>query len=193
MGYSVTWFAVPAQQGESFLARLALSATGETEEFPESQIVTATLDTGWLVLWYNSYDCPFLGDRELRELSKSFEIIHCLIEEHVMASSAELWSRGGRTWLISHRGDVRPMERHHEGLLPDCFSSIKAEMEAAQAAEDAEECEVDHLFEIPLKVAQTITGFKHDEACPRLPNKVFHVMQHAAPQRSLFDRLFGRG
>ncbi len=70
MGFAITWCAVPEAEGDAFLNRLGLLDTGETEEIPESLIGVARLDSGWRLLWYNEYDCPFLGESECREHSK---------------------------------------------------------------------------------------------------------------------------
>jgi hypothetical protein len=66
--------------------------TGETEEFPESLISVGKLDTGWRVIWYNEYGCPFLRPDSLSNLSINHDVLLCLVEEHAMASSSELWS-----------------------------------------------------------------------------------------------------
>jgi hypothetical protein len=55
MGWAITWCAVREENAEQFLNQLRLSPTGETEEFPESLISMAKLDTGWRVIWYNKY------------------------------------------------------------------------------------------------------------------------------------------
>jgi hypothetical protein len=89
MGFSITWVAVHEAGAPQLLERLALSPTGETEEFPESLISAAKLDTGWRVIWYNKYGCPFLRPEDLGELSKEQDVLLCLVEEHIMASSSE--------------------------------------------------------------------------------------------------------
>lgn len=90
MGFSITWCAVREEAGQAFLQKLGLSATGELEEVPESLISTARLDTGWRIVWYDGYECPFLRADDLHELSRNQDVLLCRIEEHVMASSCEL-------------------------------------------------------------------------------------------------------
>jgi hypothetical protein len=121
-------------------------AYGGSEEFPESLICIGKLDTGWRVLSHNKYGCPYLQRQDLARLSIDHDLLLCLIEEHVMASSAELWSKGVR----------------------------------------------DYIFEIPLKVAQTLVGLKHDESCPHLIGGRFEVMSRIAPKSNPLSRLFGR-
>lgn len=187
MGYAATWCAVSEEVADSFLQVLGLSATGATEEHPTSLITAAHLDTGWRVLWYNKHACPFLRPRDLQRLSSAASILVCRIEEHVMASSAEMWSGGLRTWWLSHQAEEDPGQLATEGELPQSFASIREKMERAQLADQGDE--VDYIFEIPLMVAQSVVGFKHDDGCPHLIGK-FQVLRRAAP-RGFLGRLFG--
>lgn len=191
MGYSVSWCAVPEEAAQKCFEKLGLSPTGATEEIPESLISSATLDTGWRVLWYNKYGCPFLRPSDLANLSKEHDVLLCLIEEHVMASSADLWSRGGREWWISHEGENGPKGLSFEGELPDCFASIRAEMESAQSAAGGDGAGVDYIFEVPLKVAQSVVGFKHDEDCPHVQGEGFVVLSKDSPKKTFIRKLFG--
>jgi len=163
MGFSVTWCAVPESSAEEFLNRVGLVLSGETEELPESLISAARLATGWRVIWYGEYTCPFLQPKDLARLSSSHDVLLCLVEEHVMASSSELWSGGTRKWWLSHEGEDGPKGLSVDGDPPTSFVGIRDEMEKLQQDEGGEEADVDYIFEIPLRVAQSIVGFKHDE------------------------------
>ena len=191
MGFSISWYAVREGSAQKLLDRLELSPTGETEEVPESLISTARLDTGWRILWYNEYDCPFLRPEDLGVISNDQEVLLCLVEEHVMASSSELWGGGKRRWRIGHLGEDGPKGLSVEGDVPECFASIKREMEDAQRAAGGDAAGVDHIFEIPLKVAQTLVGFKHDEACPHLTEEQFVVLSRPTSKEGLIAKLFG--
>jgi hypothetical protein len=187
MGFSITWCAVRDGNAQKVLDQLGLSPTGDTEDFPESLISTVTLDTGWRIIWYNEYECPFLRPEDLSVISNDQEVLMCLVEEHVMASSSELWRGGQRKWRISHEGEDGPTGLAAEGDLPDCFASIKREMDDAQSAAGGNAAGVDYIFEIPLKVAQTLVGFKHDE----VTQEQFVVLSRSAPKKGLIRRLFG--
>lgn len=191
MGFSVSWCAVPEEAAQKLFERLGLSPTGATEEIPESLISAVKLDTEWLVLWYNEYGCPFLGPKDLAALSKEHDVLLCLVEEHVMASSSELWSLGIRKWWISHEGENGPKGLSFEGELPGCFSSIRAEMEKTQSAAGGDEADADYIFEIPLKVAQSIVGFKHDEDCPHMQGERFVVLAKEGQKKGFMRKLFG--
>src|SRR5579859_682370 len=166
MWFSITWLAVREEASEKLLQSLGLSPTGETEEFPESLITTARLDTGWRVIWYNKYGCPFLQPQDLSRNSIDHDdVLLCLVEEHVMASSCEMWSGGKRKWWLSHEGESGPTGLSTEGELPVPFPAIRRDMEQLQTAE-GDNAGVDYIFDIPSKVAQALVGFKHDEECP---------------------------
>lgn len=191
MGFAISWCAVPESAAEGFLQRIGLVETGETEEIPESLISVARLDTGWRLLWYNEYDCPFLGERERQEHSRHHELLFCLVEEHCMANSAELWSEGSQKWWISHGGEDGPKGLDFSGNLPDVFQKVKAEMEEMQGKEGGDQADVDYLFEIPLLVARSLTGFKHDEAWHIVGNE-FRIMTKEVRPRGVFSRFFGK-
>ena len=192
MGFSITWCAVREENADSFLQQLGLTPTGETEEFPESLISTVALHTGWRVIWYNEYDCPFLRPQDLRELSKHTEVLLCLVEEHVMASSAEMWSNGKRKWWLSHEGEDGPSGIASEGELPQSFPAIRENLEQAQLAAGGADADVDYMFDIPLTMAVTLVGFRHDENIERLADGHFIVLSRKGdvPAGSFLKRLF---
>ena len=189
MGFAITWCAVREEHAQGLLDALGLSPTGETVELPDSPVSTARLDTGWSLLWINEYGAPLLAPDRLREISRERDVLLCLVEEHVMACSAEFWSGGKRTWWISHEGEDGPKGLDTDGALPECFASIRAEMAAMQQGV----ADVDYLFEIPLKVAETLVGFKHDENWPHVIGGRFEVLARPeAPKKGLLGKLFGR-
>jgi hypothetical protein len=190
MGFSITWCAIREDKSEQFFQRLGLAATGEVEEFPESLISIARLNTGWRVMWYNKYGCPFLQTGDLRRISLDQDVLLCSVEEHVMASSSEMWSYGKCQWRVSHEGENGPKGLSTDGVLPDSFPAIRNDMEKAQLAAGGDEAGVDYIFDIPLKLAQSLVGFKHDEACTHLLDKGFSVMSRTAPAAGLLRRLF---
>jgi hypothetical protein len=188
MGFAITWCGVREEHAPEVLEQLGLSPTAETEEFPEALVSAAKLSTGWRVIWYNEYGCPFLRPEDLARLSRNHDVLMCLVEEHVMASSSELWSSGQRKWWISHEGEDGPKGLSTDGTLPECFASIRSELEEAQRAEGGDDANVDYIFEIPLKVAQSIVGFKHDENCPHLTDEQFVVLTRRRPKTGLLSR-----
>jgi hypothetical protein len=193
MGFSITWFAFRASEGEALMRELRLAPTGETDDGPDSLIATARLKNGWQVLWYTKYGCRFLQEADLKRLSARSEIVRCLVEEHVMASSSELWSGGLRKWSLSHEGENGPRGLAVEGKPPACFPDVRREMETTQAAKGGDKAEVDYIFEIPLLVAKNIVGFKHDEQCDLMVEPTFSVLTRSGGEGpGLLTRLFGK-
>jgi hypothetical protein len=192
MGFAISWCAVPEASADGFLQRIGLVDTGETEEVPDSLIGVARLDVGWRLLWYNEYDCPFLGEAQRQKHSRHHDLLYCLVEEHCMASSSEFWSQGLRKWWISHEGVNGPKGLDFSGEPPDDFQQIKSEIEAAQMKAAVDKAHVDYIFEIPLRVAKSITGFKHDEICPHIVGNEFKIMRREVLQGGIFSRLFGK-
>lgn len=84
------------QAVEDLFSHLGLSTTGETEDDPESRFSSARLTTGWRLIWSNQYNCPVLT-KGLSTFAGHHDIVACQIEEHIMASSAELWTGGTRS------------------------------------------------------------------------------------------------
>lgn len=116
----------------------------------------------------------------------------CQIEEHVMASSAELWISGSRKWWLSHEGENEPKGLEADGELPQCFASIRAEMEGAQRAEGGDDADVDYIFDIPLKVSQALVGFKHDENYEPIIDGNFTVLSSEKSEKGFLSRVFGK-
>lgn len=191
MGFAVTWCAVREEAADQLLSHLGLAATGETEEDPESRFSCAKLTTGWRLIWSNEYGCPTLM-KGVSTFAGSYEVVACQIEEHVMASSAELWVNGTRKWWLSHEGEEGPKGLETDGALPDSFSAIRKEMEDAQVAEGGDDADVDYIFEIPLRVAQALVGFKHDENYEPVVEGAFAILSASKKAKGFLSRLFGK-
>lgn len=191
MGYSITWCAVREVAADKFLSHLGLSMTGESSDDPKSRFSTAKLSTGWRLVWSTRHDCPVLT-KELAAFSREHEVLLCRVEEHVMASAAELWVGGGRKWSISHEGEDGPKGLDTDGELPECFASIRDEMQDAQRAVGGDNADVDYIFEIPLKIAQTLVGFKHDESYESILESDFMVLSNGTSKKGFLSRLFQR-
>ena len=188
MGFSITWCAVRDGNAQKVLDQLGLSPTGEAEDVPESldfdrharhglahhlvQRVRMSVPAArgpWCHFgWPGSTDVPCRGARhgELREL----------------------WRGGTRQWWISHEGEDGPKGLATEGDLPDCFAAIRREMEDAQLAAGGDAAGVDHIFDIPLRVAQTLVGFRHDE----VTQEQFVVLSRSVPKKGLFGETIRR-
>ncbi|MEO0796669.1 MAG: hypothetical protein AAFX93_15985 [Verrucomicrobiota bacterium] len=192
MGFAITWCAVPQSVANDFFEKTGLVPTGLTEEIPESAVSIAHLDTGWSILWVNDFDCSFLKEAQRQKYSENHDLIVCQVEEHAMTSIAERWSKGACQWRIAHEGIDGPSGLETSGALPVDFSTIKVEMEDAQKTAGGDQADVDYIFEIPLLVAKSIVGFKHDEDCAHLIDNTFQVMERPHRKGGFWSRLLGK-
>ena len=132
---------------------------------------------GWYVIVANGCDHRFLKPSVLEPLSRSYRVVACSIEEHVMFSSAEEWVAGALAWRAVHVGENGPIHLKTSGALPPSFQSMADGLAAKQEAEGGKTAHVDYYFEIPLNAAKAITGFKHDENAPEVDYEKFDLLQ----------------
>jgi hypothetical protein len=100
------------------------------------------------------------------------------------------WSKGKSQLRLSHEGENGPKGLDIDGNPPESLTTIRKEMEALQLAEGGDKAGVDYLFEIPLEVAKSLVGFKHDEICAHLTGGRFEAMARAAATPGVFSRFF---
>jgi hypothetical protein len=151
MGYSLSWLAVRGKPMAKVLEELALRGTGRRDEVADAPMVGAELPGGWTVALVNDGD-DFVQEELAIRLSAGCEVITCLVEEHVMQSSAFAWKNGENVWAAVHdaqNGGAKHLEA--EGDFPAAFSAIR---------------EQDHMFDAPIDLAKAVTGFRHDQALP---------------------------
>lgn len=143
------------------------------------------LDTGWYLIVINENGQEIVGEKNLRHVSAACDIVAACIEEHVMVSSAEYWSNGVQAWAVSHASDLGATHLDEHGAFPAAYAGIKDGLLAQQKLGDA-----DYVFDIPLKLAEAIVGYKHDE-----PSRIeFEVLSKATKPSAggFLSRLFGR-
>src|SRR5579863_1349181 len=164
MGYAISWIAFEDKTAAEVAGLLGLSPSGEFDEVPRDMFSGARFGTGWYVVVIDKYGHKFVKARTLERVSTATGVIAATVEEHVMFSSAEAWKSGRLTWKITHEGENGPRNLKEQGSLPAEYSPIKTRLLAAQQEEDAGGREVDYFFDMPLDLAEAITGYKHDKA-----------------------------
>jgi hypothetical protein len=162
--------------------------TGRSEEVPESPYNAASLESGWELLWMERCDHEFIGEDWLRRLSAGCEVVAVSVEEHVMASVAEGWKDGRRLWRLVHESEQGQDHLEVAGTPPVDHRALMAnalEMKRKQGSDAA-----DHVFDVPLNVAKTLTGFKHDEGGP----DEFEILERVAKPGpgGFWGRRFGK-
>ncbi len=192
MGYSLSWLAVRQKNLSEVCGLLGLVNTGQTEEEPESDITAASLPNGWLLIVSNSSDLIFSGSKDLlKTASTGSECIACFVEEHVMCSDTECWRDGSFVWSVMHAADQGLMDLETKGKLPPQFTEISQRLIEQQKKAGGKDADVDYIFDIPLELAQSITGYKHDVS-PETP-LVFHTLTFKTPPKAkgFFRKILG--
>lgn len=113
-----------------------------------------------------------------------------------MFSEAAGWRDGRQEWRVTHRGEDGPMGLDVSGTPPSQFAAIRDDLSARQDAEGGAAAEVDFLFDIPVALAQSLTGFRHDEGGLDGEEIAFDVLEFkegpATAKKSWFKRLTAR-
>ena len=187
MGFRLSWVAVRGKSREEIHQELALSATGIYEEFPESPCTGALLPDGWYLV---VKDCGFYDEhKQLAKLSMKGVAIACFVHEGIMVSQATEWRNGKKIWSVIHNSQKAPGHLEAHGELPPGYPSLRQQLEAEQAAQGRE---VDYIFDIPVELAKSLTGYRHDANVTTVDEKGFEVLEIAEPppKQSWFQRLF---
>jgi hypothetical protein len=180
MGVSMSWIGVQAMTADELHAKLGLSETEASGKYFDFSIAGLMLPNNWYLLTAERCDHPIISDQVLIELSAMTSIVSCSIEEHVMYMSSALWRGGREIWRVQHRGgDQGIMDLSVRGSPPEAFEDLRARYFARQAAAGGASADVDHIADIPLELARSTVGFKHDEITPGIDNTSFRALRVA--------------
>src|SRR6266700_164787 len=172
MGFAISWLAVRDSKENAPLDVLGLEKTGETEEIPESEWSTTQIGD-WTVVWSDRFE-----PKKFRDATSKLkgEVIVCDVEEHVMYASVAAFKDSNQSWRIVHDAQQASDHLLLEGSPPQSLPKIQTE----QFARVSEDREVDFIFDIPIRVAQELVGFRHDQAV----EGTFEVLRSAAGSKS---------
>lgn len=198
MGFSQSWLAVRGKPPAAVLETLSLRGTAAREEIAESPIVGAELPRGWYLVVASRSGHRLMHDQIFQRLSAGCEVVTGDVEEHVMVSVATGWKEGQRVWAVTHDAQ-RDMEHlRTEGELPAAFTNIRDRLRSKQRTSGGRRADVDYIFDVPIELAQTLTGYRHDADIPGVGAEPFEVLVDASSSASasnerpsLLKRLFG--
>jgi len=190
MGVSLSWLAAHGKSPEAVREELQLRGTGTPGDIPESSFVGSTSNAGWYLIVARGCEHRIISAPVLERVSAGCEVLTYTVEEHVMFSEATGWQNGKRLWRVTHKGEDGPKGILAEGTLPAEYTSIRDNYISRQDSEGGEEADVDFLFEIPVVLAQTFVGYKHDEESPAFDKRGFELLESI--QNSFFKRLFSK-
>jgi hypothetical protein len=158
MGYGISWVALRDRKENMLLDALGFEKTGETEDTPDSEWSTTRVGD-WTVVWSNRFQPKQF--HHVRLLLKG-EVIICDVEEHIMYSSVVAFKDGDLSWRVVHNAQQTNDHLSIEGSPPESLPKIQTE-QSAQVSQD----EADHIFDIPIRLAQELVGFRYDETIGR--------------------------
>lgn len=161
MGFSISWIGFHSLGRTETLARGGFRGTGVVESFPTGNICFAALPTGWSLLF--SKDVEYASPSVLAHLSEGATVLGCQVEEHSMVSAATLCTNGQQIWHVMHDSDAGRYDLNATGTLPAQFAAIRSRLFAKQDAEpETGFMRVDYVFDIPVELAASFTGYRHD-------------------------------
>jgi hypothetical protein len=175
MGYSLSWLAFRNLPSEIGLARLGLMPTGRKTKEAEAEISGGQMSNGWFLVIAPGCNNPLISETSLRSLSEGSSVVACSIEEHVMFSSSECWEDRVRIWTLKHDANQSIRHLDIDGIPPSEYDRLRKEAQEQQDDEETGRGEVDFFFDVPLLLAKTITGFKHDDDIPELRSDSLEV------------------
>lgn len=174
---------------------MGLVARGGAADQPDGDWWAARLtESGWTLLWAEDERFGHMAEARIAALSCRADVVVCEINETVMYSSATLWRDGAVLWRVGHRGDGEDVhDLTVTGAPPDGLAAIRARQVARQQAGDGQ---VDYIFDIPVELAASLTGFRHDLYLPDEATDGFLLLEPevpaAPPRKGLLARLLGR-
>ena len=186
MGFRLSWVAIHGKSRDEIHRVLAITATGTYEEFPESPCTGALLSDGWYLVVKNCEffkDCGFFdNDEQLSKLSDKCVVIMSFVHEGIMVSYAAEWRNGKRIWSTLHNSQKALDHFEARGELPSTYNSIRQQLETKQAEHGRG---VDYIFDIPVEIAKSITGYRHDAIVTTVDERGFEVLRIDEPPPNL--------
>lgn len=160
MGFKISWLAFENVEKGRLLEELGFRDTAIRDEANESPFSAAQLKNGWSIIWSNDFEWA-----ETQPVKLSFpggRAVSCQLHEGVMVSIAHGAQDGIERWSVSHDAQAGLMDLTIHGDTPAELAEVKSRLFAEQAQEDKTHAEVDLIFDIPIDLAEKITGFRHD-------------------------------
>jgi hypothetical protein len=94
-----------------------------------------------------------------------------------MFSTAAGWRDGEQIWAVTHSSEEGIEHLDSQGELPVNFALIRDRRFSQQRAADGKGLPVDYIFDIPVALAESLTGYRHDGQIPDIGEQGFEVLQ----------------
>lgn len=173
------------------LAAASLRPAGGRAPLGAKPLQGLALPGGGYLVVARGADHALVDAPALASLSALHVLVACSLDEHVMICHAEGWADGRCRWRVAHDGQRSWHDLAVDGTPPPALAAIRDRAAQDQAAEDAGPAEVDFFFDVPLQLAYTLTGFKHDEPPPGIDLAACETLESAATAARPWWRLWG--
>lgn len=138
-----------------------LVASGHTEDVFDYAANGARIGD-WCVVIFDDLIPDLAETRELARISSGRDIVVVHMSETTMMQWAERWKDGRPIWTVRHTSEEGPRHLEAPGSLPPEFDDIKRRRFSEQDEEDSGNAGIDFITEIPVELAESATGFRHD-------------------------------
>lgn len=162
MGFSISWVAFHDLPLAKAALVFGLALTGETDEVFDFAYNGAVVDKNWSFVIFDDVNMDLVDEKRMASLSTGRDVVVVHNIDTVMLQWAEQWRDGHEVWSIRHTSADGARNLEVTGNLPSCFDEIRRARFADQDREDAGAAEIDFIADIPLQVAECMTGFRHD-------------------------------
>jgi len=163
VGFKISWLGFSGKSRDEVLATLHLTDTGVWDEANESPISVTSVPNGWTVVWFDRFDHPFAEDASLRLFSRGCTVVAVHVHEGIMFSGTELYRDGVPVWSVTHNAQEGMYDLQTEGTLPGALAEIRARLTDEQDREGGVDAGVDCIFDVPVELAMTLSGYRHDQ------------------------------
>ena len=194
MGFSHSWVAVQGLSAERVMEVLGMEASPAPRPglFMDGVALIDLAD--WQLVISDNDEDAFEG--RLSKLTLLGPAVACRINEHVMYSEARGYQAGENIWSVVHdpNGDESLYSLKISGNPPEQLEAIVRDVKAAQDSQGGEEADVDFIFDVAPKLAESICGFMLGEGeleAIRYTSLKPIGSPEPTEKRGFFARLFG--
>ena len=161
MSFELSWLAIKNVNPEEVYEFYGLELTGETDMIAEDfEVSTVNLPDNWCLIYFDEFLSKSISEAKLKALSKLGEVICCQLHEGIMASTSASYSNGKQNWQLAYNAQNALHNVIEKGELPTTYRAIFDKILVNQA----NRLDVDYYFDIPVEMAESLTGFKYGRA-----------------------------